>query len=94
MQVQKSAIAAGGEFDFMFTNTEVYKIVHISKTSQDNPNLSNASEAKHHQLRFCITNTTDFLFLIFENDCINFLPVSKDINYLENGLDSMYESSS
>ena len=35
----KSAIAAAGEFELMFTNTEVQKIVRISKTNQDNPNL-------------------------------------------------------
>ena len=28
-----------GEFELMFTNTEVHKIVRISKTNQDNPNL-------------------------------------------------------
>ena len=32
-------MAAAGEFEFMFTNTEVQKIVRISKTNQDNPNL-------------------------------------------------------
>ena len=76
----------------MFTNTEVHKIVRISKTNQDNPNLQNASEAKHHQLHFCITNTTDFLFLISENHSINFLSVSKNMDYLENDLDSIYRS--
>ena len=35
----KSAIATTGEFQLMFTNTEVHKIVRISKTNQDNPNL-------------------------------------------------------
>ena len=35
----KSAIAAAGDFELMFTNTEVHKIVRISKTNQDNPNL-------------------------------------------------------
>ena len=35
----KSAIAAAGEFELMFTNTEVQKIVRISKTNQDNSNL-------------------------------------------------------
>ena len=35
----KSAIATAGEFELMFTNTEVHKIVRISKTNQDNPNL-------------------------------------------------------
>ena len=35
----KSAIAAAGEFELMFTNTEVHKIVRISKTNSDNPNL-------------------------------------------------------
>ena len=35
----KSSIAAAGEFELMFTNTEVQKIVRISKTNQDNPNL-------------------------------------------------------
>ena len=35
----KSAIAAAGEFELMFTNTEVHKIVRISKTDQDNPDL-------------------------------------------------------
>ena len=76
----------------MFTNTEVHKIVRISKTNQDNPNLQNAFEIKHHQLHLCITNTTDFLFLVSENDSINILPVSTNINYLENGLDSIYKS--
>ena len=28
-----------GEFEVMFANTEVHKIVHISKTNEDNPNL-------------------------------------------------------
>ena len=32
-------MAAAGEFELMFTNTEVQKIVRISKTNQDNPNL-------------------------------------------------------
>ena len=76
----------------MFTNTEVHKIVRISETNQDNPNLWNASEAKHHQLHFCITNTTDFLFLISENHSINFLSVSENMNYLKNDLDSIYKS--
>ena len=35
----KSATAETGEFELMFTNTEVDKIVRISKTNQDNPNL-------------------------------------------------------
>ena len=35
----KSAIATAGEFELMFTNTGVHKIVRISKTNQDNPNL-------------------------------------------------------
>ena len=35
----KSAVAVAGEFDLMFINTEVHKIVYISKTSQGNPNL-------------------------------------------------------
>ena len=76
----------------MFTSTEVHKIVRISKTDQYNPNLSNASEAKHHQLHFCMTNTINSLFLISENDSINFLPVSRNMNYLENGLDSICKS--
>ena len=33
------AIAAAGEFELMLTNTEVQKVVRISKTNQDNPNL-------------------------------------------------------
>ena len=76
----------------MFTNTEVHKVVRISKTDQDNLNLSNAPETKHHQLHFCMTDTTDFLFLISEDDSVNFLSLSKDVNYLENGLDSIYKS--
>ena len=46
----KSAIAAAGEFELMFTNTEdhMYKIVRILKTNQDNSNLWNALETKHH----------------------------------------------
>ena len=35
----KSATAGAGEFELMFTNTEVHKIVRISKTNQDNSNL-------------------------------------------------------
>ena len=35
----KSAIATAGEFELMFTNTEAHKIVYISTTNQDNPNL-------------------------------------------------------
>ena len=35
----KSAIAAAGECKLMFANTKVHKIVRISKTNQDNPNL-------------------------------------------------------
>ena len=35
----KSAIAAASKFELMFTNTEVHKIVHISKPNLDNPNL-------------------------------------------------------
>ena len=46
----------------------------------------------HHQLHFYITNTADFLFFISENDSVNFLSVSKNVNYLENGLDSIYKS--
>ena len=34
-----SARAAAGEFEVMFTNNEVHKMVRISKTNQDNPNL-------------------------------------------------------
>ena len=29
-----------GEFELMFTNTEVYKMVRISKTNQDNPDMN------------------------------------------------------
>ena len=32
-------ILYAGEFELMFTNTGVHKIVRISKTNQDNPNL-------------------------------------------------------
>ena len=35
----KSAIASAGEFELMFTDTEIHKIVRISKSNQDNPNL-------------------------------------------------------
>ena len=35
----KSAIATAGKFGLMFTNTEIHKIVRISKTNQENPNL-------------------------------------------------------
>ena len=35
----KSETATAGEFELMSTNTEVHKIVRISKTNQDNPNL-------------------------------------------------------
>ena len=56
----KSATAAAGEFEFTFTNTEVHKIVRISKTDQDNPNLQNAFKSKHHQLHFCVTNFADY----------------------------------
>ena len=31
--------SATGELELMFTNTEVHKIIHISKTNQDNPDL-------------------------------------------------------
>ena len=80
------------KFELMFKNTEVDKIARISKTNQDNPNLYNALETKHHQLHFYITNTTDVLLLISENDSIIFLPVSINMNYLENDLDILYKS--
>ena len=48
----KAATATAGEFELMLTNTKVHKIVHISKTNQDNPSLLNAPETKHHQLHF------------------------------------------
>ena len=32
--MHKSAIAAAGEFELMFTNAEVHKIVRISKTNK------------------------------------------------------------
>ena len=70
----------------MFTDTDVHKIVRISKADQNNPNLQNAPETKHRQLHFHITNTADFLFLTSENDSINLLPLSTNMNYLENGL--------
>ena len=35
----KSAIAVAGEFELMYANTEIHKIVRVSKTNQDNPNL-------------------------------------------------------
>ena len=35
----KAAIATTGEFERMLANTEVHKIVRISKTNQDNRNL-------------------------------------------------------
>ena len=35
----KFAVAWADEFELMFTNTEVHKIVRISKIDQDNPNL-------------------------------------------------------
>ena len=38
-KVNLHAIAVASEFELMFTNTEVQKIVRISKTNQDNPNL-------------------------------------------------------
>ena len=38
-----------------------------------------------------MTNTSDFLFLISENDFINFF-FSKNMNYLKNVLDSIYKS--
>ena len=38
----KSAIAAAGEFELMFANTEVHKIVRTAKTNQDNLNLQDA----------------------------------------------------
>ena len=39
-----------------------------------------------------MTNTSDFLFLISENDFINFFLVLKNMNYLKNVLDSIYKS--
>ena len=39
-----------------------------------------------------MTNTSDFLFLISENDFINFFLVSKNMNYLKSVLDSIYKS--
>ena len=39
-----------------------------------------------------MTNTSDFLFLISENDFMNFFLVSKNMNYLKNVLDSKYKS--
>ena len=76
----------------MFTNTEVHKIFRISKTNQDNPNLLNAPETEHHGLHFCMANTKDFIFVSSENDIITFLPVLTNMNYHENGLDSVYKS--
>ena len=35
----ESAIATAGEFELMFTNTGVHKIVRIKKTNQGNPDL-------------------------------------------------------
>ena len=34
-----SKIVVGGELELMFTNTKARKIIHISKTNQDNLNL-------------------------------------------------------
>ena len=59
-QAGKSEIAAAGKFQLMFTNPEVHKVVIISKTNQDDPNLQNAPETKHRQLHFCITNTAGY----------------------------------
>ena len=39
-----------------------------------------------------MTNTSDFLLLISENDFMNFFLVSKNMNYLKNALDSIYKS--
>ena len=39
-----------------------------------------------------MTNSSDFLFLISENDFINFFLVSKNMNYLKNVLNSIYKS--
>ena len=39
-----------------------------------------------------MTNTSDFVFLISENDFITFFLVSKNINYFKNVLDSIYKS--
>ena len=72
-------------------NTEVHKIVRISKTNQDNPSQKNTSEAKHDQLPLRVKNIIYFLFLISENDFISYVPV-KNVSYLENSLDSVYKS--
>ena len=39
-----------------------------------------------------MTNTSDSLFLISENDFMNFFLVSKNMNYLKNVLDSIHKS--
>ena len=36
----KSSIAVAGEFELMFTNTKVHKIIHILKTKQGHPTKS------------------------------------------------------
>ena len=87
----KSATAEACEFELMFTNTEVHKIVRISKTNRDNSKLSNAPETKHRHLHFCSANTTDSLFLSSENDSTTFLHVLTNMNHFEDGLDSIYK---
>ena len=75
--------------------THVYKYQgsqnRIVLSNQDNPNLQNASETK-----LSVTSLYDkhyrFLFLISQDDSINFLSVSKNVNYLENCSDSTYKS--
>ena len=39
-----------------------------------------------------MTNTSNFLFLILDNDFIKIFLVSKNMNYLKNVLDSIYKS--
>ena len=45
----KTVISTAGESGLLLTNTGLHKIIRISKTSQDHPNLKNSSEGKNHQ---------------------------------------------
>ena len=61
----------------MFTNTEVHKIGGTSKTNQGNPNLKKYFLNKISSAKFLKNKHYRFLFVISENDIINFLPVTK-----------------
>ena len=88
----KSAIAAAAEFDSVYKYRGSQDHSYLENQSRSSKSLKILLKQKHRQLHFYITNIADFLFLISENDSRNFLPVLINMNYLENGLDSIYKT--